>query len=96
MFTAVNVSTNAPICLTADSAGNLQTRSPIGKGNVVGLLSPRSSAARYRNLIDAVKETSQFPWLPVRDFSRLGVKVPACEYQATKAGTPIVIPFFGE
>lgn len=40
MFTAVNVSTNLPICLTADSAGNLQTRSPIGKGNVVGLLSP--------------------------------------------------------
>lgn len=40
MFTAVNVSTNSSICLTADAAGNLQTRTAIGKGNVFGLLSP--------------------------------------------------------
>lgn len=40
MFTAVNVSTNSPICLTADNAGNLQTRTAIVKGNVFGLLSP--------------------------------------------------------
>lgn len=40
MFTGVNVSTNAAVGLTLDSAGNLQTRTAIASGNVVGVLSP--------------------------------------------------------
>lgn len=40
MFAGVNVSTNAAVGLTLDSAGNLQTRTAIASGNVVGVLSP--------------------------------------------------------